>query len=294
MRKLMILPCVLALAGPAFASDTGLRTINEQDAVLASPFEDSVISGTDPAHPFRGGRQDPECPEDTLNNPPIGQPGHSASDPWWSGATSDSDAGAGYVRYESFAGVAEPICDLHWWGFDRWYDGAQWVECDEDPMTFDINFYTDVGGQPGAVACSYTLAVPRTYFGDYGGRDLFEYATTLDPCCTLTDGWVSIQGLDGDPNCWFLWLTSGVGDGTSLIWDGSTLEPYESDLSLCLTPEQEWEHKMHFPQLPDPTGWDVRAYCIEDDWQCSETGYVSDIHFWGSWHADEVGVLTGL
>ncbi len=49
------------------------------------------------------------------------------------------------------------------------------------------------------------------------------------------------------------------------------------------------DFKMHFPQLPDPTGWDVSASvpsAIADDWQCSQSGYVSDIHIWGSWYMD--------
>jgi hypothetical protein len=52
----------------------------------------------------------------------------------------------------------------------------------------------------------------------------------------------------------------------------------------------DWEpgqpHKMHYPQLPNPAGWDVNAtqpVVLADDWQCSETGWVKDIHFWGSW-----------
>ena len=66
-------------------------------------------------------------------------------------------------------------------------------------------------------------------------------------------------------------------------------------------------YKMHFPQLPDPQGWDVKATTIlnpnydpgvptspkylqhkviADDWRCTETGPVSDIHFWGSWLND--------
>ena len=51
-------------------------------------------------------------------------------------------------------------------------------------------------------------------------------------------------------------------------------------------------HKMHFPQLPDPNGWDVYATYYEglaDDWTCSGTGLVKDIHFWGSWKDDAVG-----
>ena len=46
-------------------------------------------------------------------------------------------------------------------------------------------------------------------------------------------------------------------------------------------------HKMHWPQLPDPLGWDVAFNeqtagngSLADDWQCSQTGPVNDIHFW--------------
>ena len=47
-------------------------------------------------------------------------------------------------------------------------------------------------------------------------------------------------------------------------------------------------HKMHFPQLPDPNGWDVNitADNMFDDWQCSQSGPVDDIHFWASWRGD--------
>ncbi|TVR43507.1 MAG: T9SS C-terminal target domain-containing protein, partial [Bacteroidia bacterium] len=51
------------------------------------------------------------------------------------------------------------------------------------------------------------------------------------------------------------------------------------------------EHKMHFPQYPDPAGWDVNftyPQRIADDWMCSETGYVEDFHFWVSWKNDHV------
>jgi hypothetical protein len=59
-------------------------------------------------------------------------------------------------------------------------------------------------------------------------------------------------------------------------------------------------HKMHYPQLPDPNGWDVYATAglddfpqivLADDWGCSETGWVKDIHFWGSWYNDHEGII---
>ena len=61
-------------------------------------------------------------------------------------------------------------------------------------------------------------------------------------------------------------------------------------LLLPLSAYADWVvtdgHKMHFPQLPDELGWDVNAtqpVVLADDWQCSETGWVKDVHFWGSW-----------
>ena len=49
-------------------------------------------------------------------------------------------------------------------------------------------------------------------------------------------------------------------------------------------------HKMHFPQLPDPNGWDVdfQGWRLGDDWECSFTGSVTEIHFWYSWAQDIV------
>ena len=49
-------------------------------------------------------------------------------------------------------------------------------------------------------------------------------------------------------------------------------------------------HKMHYPQLPDPYGWDVNftePKVLADDWECSQSGPVDDIHFWMSSHQDE-------
>jgi fimbrial isopeptide formation D2 family protein/uncharacterized repeat protein (TIGR01451 family) len=77
--------------------------------------------------------------------------------------------------------------------------------------------------------------------------------------------------------------------------------------TLVTTTVADWDpedgHKMHYPQLPDPFGWDVDATYVEaiwpqiilaDDWMCSETGPVEDIHFWGSWLGDNVGTITAF
>ncbi len=44
-------------------------------------------------------------------------------------------------------------------------------------------------------------------------------------------------------------------------------------------------HKMHFPQTPGDFSWDIcmNDIALADDFQCSETGAITDIHFWISW-----------
>ncbi len=61
---------------------------------------------------------------------------------------------------------------------------------------------------------------------------------------------------------------------------------------------QDWSnHKMHFPQLPDEDGWDVHVdnpMFLADDWTCSETGPITDIHWWGSWLDEAEGVINSF
>ncbi|HEC94449.1 MAG TPA: hypothetical protein ENI45_00605 [Thermoplasmatales archaeon] len=78
-------------------------------------------------------------------------------------------------------------------------------------------------------------------------------------------------------------------------------------LTLTCTAVADWNpedgHKMHFPQLPDPSGWDVCATYVKeeewgialaDDWRCTETSPINDIHFWGSWKNGVEGTITGF
>ena len=65
-------------------------------------------------------------------------------------------------------------------------------------------------------------------------------------------------------------------------------------IAAC-TVQADWDiddgHKMHYPQLPDPNGWDidVTAGFVADDWKCSWSGPVDDIHFWISAQGDNWG-----
>ncbi len=72
-------------------------------------------------------------------------------------------------------------------------------------------------------------------------------------------------------------------------------------LGLALPAMADWDpsdgHKMHYPQLPDPVGWDVNVtfpMTLADDWRCSASGPVTDIHFWGSWQGGQPGVIQSI
>jgi len=71
-------------------------------------------------------------------------------------------------------------------------------------------------------------------------------------------------------------------------------------MSLAAPAAADWEegdgHKMHWPQLPKPGGWNVAFNLgrLADDWECSESGPVEDVHFWVSWDQDQVQPIAGF
>lgn len=55
-------------------------------------------------------------------------------------------------------------------------------------------------------------------------------------------------------------------------------------------PKNSTNHKMHWPQMPDPDGWDVNCVFpnrVADDFLCTESGPLSDIHLWFSLERDD-------
>lgn len=63
-------------------------------------------------------------------------------------------------------------------------------------------------------------------------------------------------------------------------------------LTTIKTVQADWDpgedFKMHFPQEPDPNGWDICLIdqFLADDFACTESGPIRDIHFWISWLDD--------
>jgi hypothetical protein len=112
-----------------------------------------------------------------------------------------------------------------------------WDLCDsEDPMSFEITFYEDDAGEPGTVVETFILTIPRVNTNLFYGWDLYHYRATFPTEVDLEEGWVSVQGISvGNPDdCWFLWVGSYEGDLMSYQWDGVTLQPITTDLTMAL------------------------------------------------------------
>ena len=116
-----------------------------------------------------------------------------------------SDASAGYLTMDNYE-VEVDVCDIHWWGLSLVYP---WAPCDPTGMVFEIIFWD----QSGSPVCVYQVSPPAQQTGlFYSGFEMYYWETDLDPCCPLTNGWVSIQSISCPAGCWFLWAGSDDGD----------------------------------------------------------------------------------
>jgi hypothetical protein len=71
-------------------------------------------------------------------------------------------------------------------------------------------------------------------------------------------------------------------------------------LAISVNTMADWyvgdDYNMHYPQLPDPNGWDVNCspqdpmLLIADDWECQQSWWISLIHLWVSWRNDDIKI----
>jgi len=184
-----------------------------------------------------------DCPPFGCNSSSMFNQNPTSPDDDWAFGNSEPilNTGPGHVIFENFSALTGEVYSIHFWGAQL-YNLPEWHDCREDPVPFAFTFYEDNGGIPDTAnpLCTHidTIAGVGTgqiYPGDVEAK---YYETVIDPCCAITDGWISIAG-SGDPSCWFMWLSSGdVGSGFSYqMWMGDgILSPIDYDLSLCLSP----------------------------------------------------------
>lgn len=81
-----------------------------------------------------------------------------------------------------------------------------------------------------------------------------------------------------------------------LASDGLAPDGEVEDYMVRVTSGVQAEPKMHYPQWPDPNGWDVKPFFgfLGDDFRCTSNGLITEITFWGSWKDDVVGTVQDV
>ena len=100
------------------------------------------------------------------------------------------------------------------------------------------------------------------------------------------------------PNHGFVWSRFSITEHpVGAGWDGGGRYKLGETEDYLLRIDEEADYKMHFPQLPDPHGWDVNATepaMVADDFLCTATGLINNVVFWGSWRDDEIGQIYNI
>jgi hypothetical protein len=149
--------------------------------------------------------------------------------------------------------------------------------CDDlDPLCCDL-----MGGTPQG---------PGTFcLGDNNGNMIDDACEEPTGGCCFDDGSCLVLT---EADC-----DAAAGDylGDGVLCQGDNNNNGQDDACETWIPGDD--HKMHFPQLPDAAGWDVNAtdpMVLADDWRCSQTGWIKDFHFWGSWRHQDTGIITAF
>ncbi len=149
--------------------------------------------------------------------------------------------------------------------------------------------------------------------------DSNQFVQEGDPCNPIVywlDIWVELEPNDYDPR--FGWKTSSVHwNDDAVYWDDGMMEwqelrypqehqlyPDSIDLSFrIVTGEEEEPNNVKWLQEPDRStnGMDIRVdrsdgvpRIMADDFECTTTGLITDVHLWGSWKYDEKGEITNI
>ena len=140
------------------------------------------------------------------------------------------------------------------WGVKALYaieesDPVDWSPCGEE-LNFTIRIYKNdpKTNLPTVLSQAFFFAfdseyvtastTDHIYAGEYESiKWEFEFPSTIE----LLDRHVSVQAETDDPKvqCWFMWLSSGTGDGISSVfengeWALSDIDTSVPDLSICI------------------------------------------------------------
>lgn len=168
---------------------------------------------------------------------------HSNGDDWVAGTSTFDSAGTTPIDYERAELVNVPEMDsFAVWGFPLTYeiidDEGTWEPCAAEYL-FTVRQYDSdsVLGLPLEPALIENIDVEavQTGTGDlYAG--IFELRKWELPFPSTNVAHISVQSQSTDLNCWFLWMSSGSGDGRSSFYDGEQwlISDTDLDLSICI------------------------------------------------------------
>jgi len=223
-----------------------------------------------------------------------------------------SDIDAGWGIFDEFWDVSSPICDVHWWGLGAIWNGTHWVNCGAEDLKFDITFnYTDGSVIPSDNACKYTDLSPSFtptgmyYIGDGYLVEVYYFEVKLEPCCDLSEGWISIVESSSPSDCQFGWVVSPDGNKRSTQWN-YTFGEYSGftnyDVAFVLTdgepaiPDLECEGELRWENVPPGTNV-TGSFKIRNNGDPGSIlhckGDLSSIPDWGKWtFSGSAAILT--
>ncbi|MCB9473854.1 MAG: hypothetical protein H6678_08600 [Candidatus Delongbacteria bacterium] len=119
------------------------------------------------------------------------------------------------------------------------WNGVAWQSCNDFTEEFHVTFHADDNGSIGEQVSEFTLTTTGTptgtpYFWSFPFISR-TYQLQLPVPLQLYTGWLEIEAVAA-PGCWFAWLNSQNGDGSSLVWNNNTQtwRGFNQDFAFCL------------------------------------------------------------
>jgi len=137
--------------------------------------------------------------------------GYWSPDESW--AFDTSGMALNYLCYDDFYGLTDSFGSITVTGLSLANNGG-WIETSPN-LVFDVTFYEDNAGQPGAVIQTITGLVPTSIVDtglDYIGFSQYVWTIDLGTTISLTSGWMSVQSEIPADNGNLMWATGP--DGT--------------------------------------------------------------------------------
>jgi hypothetical protein len=170
------------------------------------------------------------------NGEVIFHQGYWGVDESWAFNNAGVGSGTVYLIQEDFSGLSDKIGDIAFWGLSLIYAGG-WSE-GSPAMTFNVIFYEDNAGAPGAAVATFN-GLEATFEDtglDYIGFSMYKWSVVLPEAVELTAGWISIQSTLPADLSNLMWATGPDGNNNALQNGAALLQNMAYDLGKAEVP----------------------------------------------------------